>query len=372
MKKIFTFVLIFIIFLPSLVFAQEQKKKALYFYSESCSLCEEVDDYFNFAGFYEKYSLEKIEVSGPYNMSFLNEFFDVFGVKKEKRGWPAIVFGNEMLIGSQPIIEKFSREMEESGTTERPVPAEIKKNFEQKRQVAADGMENKKISFLMVSGLGFIDSVSPCSLAVVVVLLSILLFLRRERKVFSIGIYFTAGIFMAYFLLGFVSIDFSGKILLFSKPISISMGILAIFIGFFDTRYIINPQKLPLGKYFSALERGVDFIFKKISNPAGIFLLGFVSNLFLVPCATRPYFSTMRTLFSGPGSAKDIFFLLSYNFIFILPLIFVMLVVYFGVRSKKIRTWRNKKSLLARTKLIHVIIGSVMIFAGLYLIQNWI
>ena len=56
MKK-FLFILLLII-IPITVFAQD-KKTAVYFYSESCPHCQKVNAYFVQQGFYEKYDIKK-------------------------------------------------------------------------------------------------------------------------------------------------------------------------------------------------------------------------------------------------------------------------------------------------------------------------
>lgn len=360
--------------MPSLAFSQNEKKKALYFYADSCSLCDEVDNYFSSQGLYDKYNIEKIEVSGLYNMRYLNEFFDVFGVNNDKRGWPAVVFDEEMLIGSQQIIDNFSRDMDKYGQSGTPIPLEIRKKLEQKANEANDTdiTMKKKVSFSFTLGAALIDSMSPCSLVVVVILLSLLLFARHEKNVFLIGAFFILGVFLIYFLIGFGSINFLWNVLTFSKPISIMMGMLAIFIGFLNIRHLLNLRKFSLNITLLSFEKKSEAVLKKIINPATAFVLGFFSNLFLIPCASRPYLVTVKALATESASVKSIFFLIFYNIIFILPMAAAIAIVYFGVRNNKIREWRNKKALLARSKIIHVIIGAVMIFAGIYLIQNWI
>lgn len=372
MKRALLSLLILLFFAPSLVFAQSEKKKALYFYSENCSLCDEVDEYFSAQNFYDKYEIEKIEVAGPYNMSFLDEFFDVFGVDEDKRGWPAVVFGEEIIIGSQSIIERFSQEMEEFGNLKRPEPTEIKQNMEQRENLTGEEKIKSIASLPIILGAGFIDSASPCNLIVIVILLGILLFIRRSKDVFLSGAFFIAGVTLTYFLLGIGSINYFQKIFILSKPISIVLGIAAIFIGIFNIRYLFNLGTLPPNIFPYSFRRDIDRIFKKITCPLGALAIGFFANLFLIPCSNRPYLTTVKMLLEQGYSAKSLLFLFLYNIIFILPVILSMLLVYFAVRSKKIREWRSKKELLAKTKLIHVIIGAVMIFAGIYLIQNWI
>ncbi len=372
MKKVILIAILILLNVPSLSFAQDEKKKALYFYADGCDLCDEVDGYFLSQGFYDKYEIEKIKVSGLYNMRYLNEFFDVFGVDKDKRGWPAVVLGEEMLVGSQQIIDNFAEDMEKFGQSGTPIPLEIRKKLEQGEIIVDKSVDLKNVSVIHIAGAAFVDSISPCSLAVVVILLSLMLLVRRKHNAFSIGIFFVIGVFFLYFLTGFFAVNYAWSILFLSEPISIIVGIIAILIGLFNARHLIDLKNFSFNEKIFLFEINAKKIFGRYINPLNAFFLGLFSNLFLIPCTIRPYLSTTKALAEEVLSIKSTTLLILYNFIFIIPMCASIAIVYFGVRNRKIRIWRNKKALVARSKLIHVIIGAVMIFAGIYLIQNWI
>jgi hypothetical protein len=106
------FIAITVLLIPFLAFAQDSgKKKAYYFYGEQCPHCKNVDDYFKANGIYEKYSIEKLEFSNPFNSRLLMKFGDVFE-SKYKGSVPAVAFGDKFIVGDQPIIDGFVKEID--------------------------------------------------------------------------------------------------------------------------------------------------------------------------------------------------------------------------------------------------------------------
>lgn len=109
MKK---FLLVLLILVPLISLAQEDiKKKAYYFYGEQCSHCQKVDEYFKANGIYDKYEIQKLEVSNPFNQKLFIDFGKAFG-KSDWGGVPTIIFGDKYLLGDKPIIENFTREID--------------------------------------------------------------------------------------------------------------------------------------------------------------------------------------------------------------------------------------------------------------------
>lgn len=120
MRKII--VLGFLLVLPLLVFAQDaSKKKAYYFYGDQCPHCQKVDEYFKANGIYDKYDITKLDFSNPFNTRLLLKFGEVF--KSEFKGSvPAIAFGDKFLVGDQPIIDTFEKEISNVEAKELPDP----------------------------------------------------------------------------------------------------------------------------------------------------------------------------------------------------------------------------------------------------------
>ena len=106
----------------------------------------------------------------------------------------------------------------------------------------------------------------------------------------------------------------------------------------------------------------IEKMMKKVSIPGSIILGIFVAAVEL-PCTGGPYLA-ITTLLAKVGLSWPIFWLLVlYNFIFVLPLIFILGLVYFGVSAEKIKEWKNKQR-----KWMRLFIGLVMVILGILLI----
>jgi glutaredoxin len=127
MRLKISLVSILIATIPLIVFAQDVgKKKAYYFYGEQCPHCKKVDEYFKANGIYDRYEIQKLEVSSnPFNGKLLLEFGKAFGAS-DWGGVPTIIFGDKYLIGDQPIIDNFVKEIEATeNANELPNPEKI-------------------------------------------------------------------------------------------------------------------------------------------------------------------------------------------------------------------------------------------------------
>jgi len=165
MRKIF--VAAIFILLPFLVFAQDNtKKKAYFFYLETCPHCRNVENYFDTNGIWDKYDITKMDAANPFNANLLNKFDEVFK-DPNPGGVPAIAFADKFITGDQPIINNFQKEIDASDqATDLPDPNKIvaaspKTDVStQPTQVASTASENKKnylpviIGALVVIGIG--------------------------------------------------------------------------------------------------------------------------------------------------------------------------------------------------------------------------
>ncbi|MFA6193442.1 MAG: hypothetical protein WC726_01065 [Parcubacteria group bacterium] len=149
-----------LLLIPVLTLAQDvPKKKAYYFFGEQCPHCKIVDEYFQANGVYDKYDITKLEVvSNPFNAKLFVQFGEAFGVK-DWGGVPAIVFGSKYLLGDQPIIDNFAREIDAAeNANELTDPDKIVQKSASENQndsnvpAVAAGEGNKKSYFPVVIG----------------------------------------------------------------------------------------------------------------------------------------------------------------------------------------------------------------------------
>jgi len=166
MKKLV--IILSLLLIPVLTFAQDAgKKKAYYFYGEQCPHCKNVDAYFTENGIYGKYDISKLEFSNPFNGRLLLKFGEAYN-DPNKGGVPAIAFGDKFIVGDQPIIENFVKEIDAaSNANGLPDPDKVAStsgngigNQQPASTEATAGERNKKnyfpvlVAALIIIGIG--------------------------------------------------------------------------------------------------------------------------------------------------------------------------------------------------------------------------
>jgi glutaredoxin-related protein len=155
MKKI---IIILFLLIPFLTLAQESpaKKKAYFFYGDNCPHCKNVEAYFQENGIYDKYDITSLEFSNPFNTRLLLKFGEAYN-DPNKGGVPAIAFGDKFIVGDQPIMDNFVKDIDAaSNANELPDADKIAStnnsastsdNLNQDNQAAPATSGNKKSYF---------------------------------------------------------------------------------------------------------------------------------------------------------------------------------------------------------------------------------
>lgn len=90
-------------------------------------------------------------------------------------------------------------------------------------------------SWSVITAAAFVDSINPCAIAVLLILIGSLLATTDKKRAIRRGLLFTAGLFIAYFLAGlgiFSALSLAGM----TKWFHLVIGILAIIIGLFNIK----------------------------------------------------------------------------------------------------------------------------------------
>jgi len=104
-------------------------------------------------------------------------------------------------------------------------------------------------------------------------------------------------------------------------------------------------------------------IISKITSPMGAFIVGAFVTIFLLPCTIGPYIICGGIL-CPLGILKALPLLLLYNFVFVLPMLIMVLVIYFGLsKINDISSWQARN-----IKYLDLIAGLVIIVLGLAMV----
>jgi len=221
---------------------------------------------------------------------------------------------------------------------------------------------NLSPTFPVITGAAFVDSINPCAIAVLLILLATLLATGNKKKALKTGAAFILALYLTYFILGIGLIgvlNLSGFASVFHQFI----GILAIIIGIFNIKDFFwyggggFAMEIP-----RAWRPKLKEMLGKATSPISAFLIGIVVTLFELPCTGGPYMFVLGLLSQNMPWVKVIPILLYYNLVFVLPLIILNVLIYFGYSSVEgTQTWKEKN-----IRILHLVAGIIMVVLGIW------
>ncbi|MCK5624252.1 hypothetical protein KAI04_00230 [Candidatus Pacearchaeota archaeon] len=227
---------------------------------------------------------------------------------------------------------------------------------------------------LRITGLALADAINPCAIAVLtMVLVSILIENPKGKKrVLYSGLAFVLAVYIGYFVYGGIIVQFFRVFGTFLRVNSIyvykGLAFLAMILGALNIKDFFYYKKGSFATEMPLFMRPkVKKIIGKITSPKGAFIIGFIVTLFLLPC-------TMGPLVIAGGSIAELSFiassawLLYYNLLFVLPMLAITLIVYFGFsKVEDVSGWKERN-----IKKLHLIAGLLLFLMGVALLIGWI
>jgi len=342
-----------------------------FFYGEGCPHCARVEPFIE--EMVEKHGIrvERFEVYGDRgNMLLMRDYFERFGVPVERRGVPAVFTQDSYIVGDADILKNFEDLILNSS---RPVAeqAETVSESEPEADGSSENSAGSSISLLALTTAALVDSINPCSMAILFFLLAGLLLLKKRGKALKVGLAFTLSVFVANLLFGFgilSTIAVSGL----SSTFKVAAGLFAVLTGVLllkdAFRYGAGGFVMEVPRFLRPyLKRRLSkAFFGRSSGPLAAFLVGFLVSCFEVPCTGGPYFYVLAGLADEATRLETIPLLLFYNLIFVMPLVLITLLLYFGsVHVERAREWKEQNK-----QLIDLARGLPMIAVGLVTVPS--
>ncbi len=231
---------------------------------------------------------------------------------------------------------------------------------------------NSDISLLKIGTLAITDSINPCALSVLLMMLvAITTYHPKDKKqVLRSGLAFVGAVFITYFIYGILIIKAFTLIQGLSSIktyLYTGLGIGAILLGLLELKDFFFYKPGGIGTEMPLFLRPkVQKIIARITSPLGAFALGMFVTLFLLPCTIGPYV-ILGGMLSFSEFLNTLPYLSFYNLIFILPMIIIILLVFFGTKNiKQINEWKEKN-----VKIMHLIIGVIFLLLGCTMVLGW-
>lgn len=220
-------------------------------------------------------------------------------------------------------------------------------------------LDDIRLTTVVVTAL--IDSINPCAIGVLILLVSTLVvLLENKKRMLFVGLIYISAIFVTYFLAGIGLLTFIQRFDL-AQFVGLFVGAIVILMGFVDIKDFFAYGK---GFSLSINPKHVDRIqdmAQKASVP-GVILLGMFVAAVELPCTGGPYLA-ITAMLAKQFDFKALLYLFLYNLIFVLPLIVLLGLAYLGTSAAHLEKWKN-----ANKKYMRLASGLIMVGLGVLLI----
>jgi hypothetical protein len=366
-----------ILFLLSVGFTAPAEKLVLHFFgSATCGECLEIKD-----GvlkplareFPDKLDIRIHEIEDTTTFPIMSRMEEAYHVTNPSP--QELFFPDTVLLGYESIMANGDRMI-------RAYLADSSRW--QAREVAADTTHysaalKKRVSqfsFWGITAAGMVDGVNPCAIATLIFLISFLATQKRKRsEVLLIGMTFTAVVYLTYLLLGagaFKALTMLDQFRWLSLAIRWSavgaagvVGLISFWDAFAFRRsgktediklQLPKPVKLAIHKIISTNLKGSQLFW-------GAIVTGFLVTLLEAVCTGQVYLPTIVLMTKSEGlRMQGWIYLLYYNLLFVLPLLIVMILAYFGLTWNKLAKTTQK-----HLPLLKILLGTVMIGVAVFL-----
>lgn len=347
-----------------------------YFWGDGCSHCEAIKPTLELleGKYKEDVVFNKHEIWNDKEEALkFNQYMELFKVPEDSRGTPSIIINNKPLIGDKEIIATLENEiiiaidrkerlkkshLDDEELNKLLSPIDIGENSESTME--SDSMRLKAIAMTAI-----VDSINPCAIMVLIILLSTLIVLQKGKNhIILTSATFIMAVYMTYFLigLGLTNLITSANI---SNTVTFFVGIIAILVGLANLKDAFFYRK---GNWAieipEAWRNKLTKIIMSATSPLGAFVSGTMVTFIELPCTGGPYLFGLSLISHSATLMERILLLGFYNFIFILPLIIIAILVIQGAMTiERAEKLKNKN-----VKAMHFITGVVMLVLGIWAI----
>ncbi len=219
-------------------------------------------------------------------------------------------------------------------------------------------VSNFKIMFPLVATTGFIDGIHPCAIAILIFFIAFLLTLQRAFKnILALGAVYIFIIFLTYLLVGvglLSGIMFFGQHHFFAKVGSV----LLIILGVMNLRDVFLPR-LKLGLKIPRISNEkIRALLEKATLPT-VAIAAFLVGLCSIPCSGGIYAAITALLASQTTFLTGFLYLILYNFMFVLPLIIILILAANPYTLLKFGEWQQQ-----HRKQQKIVMGLFMLALG--------
>ena len=328
-----------------------------YFSFTGCSACARASGYLEtLQGLYPQLTITEFPIEKEESKALSEWLGQRYGVPEEQHlSTPMVFVGEDYLVGRDEVtLENLQAVLDKYVSSGAEVTWE---DFDPEHSGTSIVERFRSFGTLTVVGAGLLDGLNPCAFATIVFFISYLSLLgRKGREILAVGAAFALGVFLTYLLVGLGMLK-----VLEELPFLTMLGrwvygvtailclILAVF-TFLDYRKARRgePQAMTL-RIPLRLRRRINRVIREGAQARAFvpvaFATGFVVSIIELACTGQVYLPTIIFVMGVPEmQGKAFLYLLLYNLAFILPLVVVFGLAYFGTTSEQLGVFINRRT----------------------------
>jgi cytochrome c biogenesis protein CcdA len=218
----------------------------------------------------------------------------------------------------------------------------------------------------VVLGSAAIDSINPCAIGVLILMVSVIMGTGKgsTKRLLALGGAYIFSIFVTYLVAGLGLVYFFSAIpIVIAEYLSLAVGVLVILAGILEIKdYFWYGQGFSLQIPPKAAAKIKEMSNSNTTTISGIMALGAFVAAVELPCTGAPYLAIITILRVDWGLVPFLLMVL-YNFIFVLPLIIILIMVAGGAKLSSVKKWKEESKGAMR-----LLIGLLLIALGWMLI----
>jgi thiol-disulfide isomerase/thioredoxin len=368
-----------------------------YFYQKGCPKCDRANALLKYmVKKYPQLIIKEIDLNTPDGRRLNETLSNRLNLPMEKRLIaPSIFIGNDYLSSGEITESKVEASIQKyepatpSLTYQTSSPAGgLSPTSEEIKKAEKSIIERfKSFGILAILLAGLMEGMNPCALATLVFFISYLTMVGRKRKeIFWGGLAFSATGFITHLLIGIGILSFIQQLSflpLFSQIVYFITFVFALLLGIFSLYDYVQlkkgrPSKMKLQvpnflkkRIHQIIRVRSDVLEANKESPSIRFLLaavviGFIVTLFQTTCTSQVYLPTILFVTNIPslrGSA--VLYVILYNFIYILPLLVIFGIVYWGVTSEQLSVFLQKRASTIKllTSIFFFVLAGILILS---------
>jgi thiol-disulfide isomerase/thioredoxin len=364
-----------------------------YFYQKGCPKCDRANALLKYmAKKYPRLNIKEIDLNTPDGKRLNETLSNRLNLPMERRLIaPSIFVGNDYLPPAEiaesrveALIQKYGeksasvRAGETKSALTIPTPSLSPTPEETKKAEESIIQRFKSLGIITIVSAGLLDGINPCAFATLIFFISYLTFVGRKRtEILSVGLGYSGAVFITYLMIGLGILSFIQRLSflpLFSRIIYILTIAFALVLGVLS---LYDYIQLKRGRPSEMKLQLPDFLKKRIhrtireGSKSPRYLLaavtaGFIVSLVEFVCTGQVYLPTILFVTNIPSlKASAISYLLLYNFMFIVPLLIIFGIVYWGVTSEQLAFFLQKRasSIKLYTSLLFFALAGILILS---------